>query len=777
VQERRGAVMHFENVGGRFVWRSDRFLALDVGEWFRFVDLDSDGLVDLLGESPISLIRAWRNVGTRTAPAFRVAADTLRDSDGTPIAADRQNILNLVDIDCNGRLDLFLGRVTGTIDRFEAVPGGARDGVPRFAIHTERFEGIEILGNVPGQPSRTEIGGTRHGANTMAFGDVDGDGDSDLFWGDYFEQGLLLIENRSTGCTTPAMQERPRRFPDDSALLTSGYNAPAIGDVDGDGLPDLVMGVIGGAFTPRRTSVANLHLVRQVARGRFEAVTDRLIRTVDVGSDAVPHLADLDGDGDIDLLVGNRIAPQSDTTAMLTWFENTGTRTAPELRARGPLPMRGEYHYAPAVVDLDGDGRPDLALGTWRDKVQWWRNTGTVGAPRYELADSALVTLTRGSNTTPAFADLDGDGDPDLVVGEASGQLNLYRNEGAVTAPRFVLVTDTLEGIDVGRRSTPTFADLDGDGAVELVVGSEDGGLQRWRTVREGDWVRFVREEAVRVETYTYSTPAFGDLHGDGRPDLVVGTASGGLLWFGAQEFARDSLPTPRIAWELVRVPGGEVTIPGPDGPVRRQVPAFDLLRTEVPWELYDVFSLRLDVPRDSRSAVDATTRPSRPYGAPDRGFGHRGYAAISLTHASAVRFAAWLSARTGHSYAVATEAQWQRAADLAFAGIAPSAYVEHAWIAANAEGAPHPIATRAPDRLGLHDLLGNVGEWVTTEDGTGVLRGGSYLTMRDALSVTSRERQLPTWNSTDPQDPKSRWWLSDGPFAGFRLVRIPSTP
>jgi hypothetical protein len=247
----------------------------------------------------------------------------------------------------------------------------------------------------------------------------------------------------------------------------------------------------------------------------------------------VPHLADLDADGDIDLLVGNRIAPQADTTALLTWFENAGTRTAPAFRARGPLPMRGEYHYAPTVVDLDGDGRSDLALGTWRDKVQWWRNTGTAAVPRYALADSALVTLTRGSNTTPAFTDLDGDGDQDLVVGEASGQLNLYRNEGSATAPRFVLVTDTLEGIDVGRRSTPAFADLDGDGVVELVVGSEDGGLQRWRTVREGDWVRFVREEGVRVETYSYSAPAFGDLDGDGRPDLVLGTASGGLLWFG----------------------------------------------------------------------------------------------------------------------------------------------------------------------------------------------------------------------------------------------------
>ena len=240
-----------------------------------------------------------------------------------------------------------------------------------------------------------------------------------------------------------------------------------------------------------------------------------------------------------------------------------------------------------------------------------------------------------------------------------------------------------------------------------------------------------------------------------------------------AQEIVRDSLSGQRLSWELVRVPGGEVTVPGPSGPVRTRVESFLIGRTEVPWELYDVFYLRLDVAREARPGVDATTRPSRPYGAPDRGFGHRGYAAISITLGSALKFAAWLTERTAQRYAVATDAQWQRAADVAF-GVMPSDLAAHAWLAANAESVPHPIATREPDRLGLYDLLGNVGEWVTGEDGTPYLRGGSYLTRRDDLLPTYRERQIPSWNSTDPQDPKSRWWLSDGPFAGFRLVRIP---
>ena len=109
VQENSGQLELFQKSATGWTLTTDRFQNIDIGEWYRFVDLDGDGRYDLFAESPLSDIRYYRNVGTRTAPAFVVAADTLKDVQVTAIYADRQNITQFADIDCNGKLDMLLG--------------------------------------------------------------------------------------------------------------------------------------------------------------------------------------------------------------------------------------------------------------------------------------------------------------------------------------------------------------------------------------------------------------------------------------------------------------------------------------------------------------------------------------------------------------------------------------------------------------------------------------------------------------------------------------------
>ena len=102
-----GRVAFFEHEGtgsGTFRWRTDQYAGLDIGEWYRFTDVDADGDFDLLAEEPFSYIRYYRNDGTPLAARFTLAADTLKGTDGEPLFSDRQNIPNLTDIDCDGQI-------------------------------------------------------------------------------------------------------------------------------------------------------------------------------------------------------------------------------------------------------------------------------------------------------------------------------------------------------------------------------------------------------------------------------------------------------------------------------------------------------------------------------------------------------------------------------------------------------------------------------------------------------------------------------------------------
>jgi len=241
-----------------------------------------------------------------------------------------------------------------------------------------------------------------------------------------------------------------------------------------------------------------------------------------------------------------------------------------------------------------------------------------------------------------------------------------------------------------------------------------------------------------------------------------------------AQAIERDSVPGTLVSFELVLVPAGAVTVDHAGTPQRVEVPAFWIGRTEVTWDLYDVFALGLDSGATPPGA-DAVARPTRPYGAPDHGFGHQGYPAISIARQGAEAFCAWLSARTGKRYRLPTEAEWLRAAALGLGEPLVSDRRDAlAWHAGNASGMTQPVATKAPDALGLFDLFGNAAEWVMTGDGSRVARGGSFRDGAAVVGPRARVAQDYTWNERDPQYPKSRWWLSDAPFVGFRVVREP---
>jgi formylglycine-generating enzyme required for sulfatase activity len=233
----------------------------------------------------------------------------------------------------------------------------------------------------------------------------------------------------------------------------------------------------------------------------------------------------------------------------------------------------------------------------------------------------------------------------------------------------------------------------------------------------------------------------------------------------GSPQPVRDEIKGTALAIELVPVTPADGS------------PPFLLTRTEITWDIYDTLIFGFDREAgQSTPEADAVTRPTKPYVATDRGFGHAGFPAISVSFRGAQACAEWLTAKTGKKYRVPTLKEWKAAC--AAARIPVDAVGDHAVFAGNSvvdgEMRTRAVGSRKPDALGCFDLWGNAAEWCVGDDGKPVLLGGSYRDPPEKVGCDASLASTPDWNASDPQYPKSIWWLTDAPFAGFRLVREP---
>ncbi len=282
-----------------------------------------------------------------------------------------------------------------------------------------------------------------------------------------------------------------------------------------------------------------------------------------------------------------------------------------------------------------------------------------------------------------------------------------------------------------------------------------------------------------------------------------------------------ETLPGTEIKFEMVPIPGGTFTIGSPEdeedrvedeGPQRQvKVGPFWMGKCEVTWDEYDQFAFSMDLKRkkadgvdlagqtEGEKAADAISRPTPPYADETFGLGRRGQPVICITHHAAMEYTRWLSAKTGQPYRLPTEAEWEyacRAGTTTPFSNDVDALDDYAWYVENAEK-PMTVGKKKPNPFGLHDMHGNVAEWVLdhyvadvystfpedkavdrpvvlpdAKEYPYVARGGSWDDDPEMLRSAARRSSDPEWSIQDPQRPQSIWWHTDATFVGFRVIR-----
>jgi len=288
-----------------------------------------------------------------------------------------------------------------------------------------------------------------------------------------------------------------------------------------------------------------------------------------------------------------------------------------------------------------------------------------------------------------------------------------------------------------------------------------------------------------------------------------------------------------RVTFDMVAVPEGEFVMGSPDseadrkkdeGPqVKVRLKPFWIGRCEVSWDEFDLWyrtrygkgmvdpvELPADAPR-MKEPADAVTRPSQPYVDETYGFDRERHPAMCMTHHATMVYCEWLSKKTGKSYRLPTEAEWEdacRAGSTTPHAIPAGAKLEdYVWFKGNSpdkdhpKGSLRPVGQKKPNVWGIHDMHGNVMEWCldhyvadaytrfsklsmtegfvlspnfkpTENKWSHVARGGHFKSEPKDLRSAARVASDRKWMIADPQEPQSIWWLTNMPTVGFRVCR-----
>ncbi|MDP4281889.1 MAG: T9SS type A sorting domain-containing protein [Bacteroidota bacterium] len=560
----------------------------DLHDWVIFADYDGDGKQDIFTYS-LGGTRVFHNV-SKTTLKFKLVTNLLTSfyyTGQVGILMTPVDYPGIADIDGDGDLDIVtffgLGSYVEYHKNLSMETYGNADSLD-FRLtdkcwgNFRESEGSNQItlgiscpyknSDIPGMNCQGE---KRHTGSTFLVTDLNGDGIKDVVLGDVDFPDLISMINGGTK-DSANMISQDSLFPNHShpSKIFSFLSAQLI-DPDNNGVPDLVI----SPFDPNLLTAENAksvwfyHNNGTAGNPDFQFVTDKFFQgeMIDVGSNSYPLLYDVNGDGLTDLLIGNlgyydssyyyQGVLHSVYTSKIAYFKNTGTANHPQFTfVTDDLGGLSAYHLQglyPAMADLNGDGVPDLLLGNSDGSLIYLENrAGLHQEPDFGTPQMNFQNIKAGEFSTPRLFDLNKDGLPDLIIGERAGNLNYYRNTGSAKNPVFTFITDSLGKINVTNYnlsydgySTPDLF-RDSGGKTRMIVGSDEGILHYYTDIDGNLEGKFTESDSlfsifsstpVSIKCGMRTACDVANLTDPNRMDLITGNYSGGLNYFSSQEW------------------------------------------------------------------------------------------------------------------------------------------------------------------------------------------------------------------------------------------------
>jgi hypothetical protein len=249
--------------------------------------------------------------------------------------------------------------------------------------------------------------------------------------------------------------------------------------------------------------------------------------------------ADFDNDGDLDMMMGGYYGA-------IDYYENTGGVTSPSFNTAAQsnaFGLTSSIYYAfLTTTDLDNDGDFDVLAGEYYGNLKYFENTGTAASPAFAAAQTNPFGMAAGYYLSmPEFVDIDNDGDYDLFVGEANGNIQYYENTGSASSPAFSAPQSLPFGLTAAYSfAYPTFADLDQDGDMDLLINEIYGNFQYYENTGTASAPAFSAQQTNPfgiTAAPDIGLSALVDIDGDGDYDIMTSGYYGNLYFYENTEF------------------------------------------------------------------------------------------------------------------------------------------------------------------------------------------------------------------------------------------------